>query len=122
MAAKSSAPVLSREQKPQGLAEWVIQAPEEVDERSTEHRKVTGLCVNCKHVFHCEYLKGGDRHVSQCEEYECGPRARRQAGGAPAAAQPAKTKALGLCSNCDEREVCVYPKPEGGVWRCAEYR
>ncbi|HTS66225.1 MAG TPA: hypothetical protein VMS37_25420 [Verrucomicrobiae bacterium] len=31
------------------------------------------------------------------------------------------TKFLGLCSNCDNRETCVYPKPEGGVWRCEEY-
>jgi DNA-binding NtrC family response regulator len=31
------------------------------------------------------------------------------------------TKFLGLCSNCDNRETCAYPKPEGGVWRCEEY-
>lgn len=122
MPADSSGPVARKEGASQKMAEWVIQAPEPVDERSTGHRKVTGLCLNCKHLFHCEYLKGGDRHVSQCEEYECAPRTRRPSD-APAPAAPAQeAKPLGLCSNCADREVCVHPKPEGGVWRCAEYR
>jgi len=29
---------------------------------------------------------------------------------------------LGLCVNCEDRETCVYPKPDGGVWHCEEYR
>lgn len=28
----------------------------------------------------------------------------------------------GLCSNCEERATCIYPKPEGGVWHCDEFR
>ena len=28
----------------------------------------------------------------------------------------------GLCSNCEERRSCAFPKPEGGVWHCEEYR
>ncbi len=28
----------------------------------------------------------------------------------------------GLCGNCDSRESCMYPKPEGGVWHCEEYQ
>lgn len=27
----------------------------------------------------------------------------------------------GLCVNCANRETCLYPKPEGGVWHCEEY-
>jgi hypothetical protein len=27
----------------------------------------------------------------------------------------------GLCMNCANRETCLYPKPEGGVWHCEEY-
>ncbi|KPJ66922.1 hypothetical protein AMJ44_07635 [candidate division WOR-1 bacterium DG_54_3] len=27
----------------------------------------------------------------------------------------------GLCRNCEKRENCMLPKPEGGVWRCEEY-
>ncbi|MHC4505741.1 MAG: hypothetical protein ACYTFI_20745, partial [Planctomycetota bacterium] len=28
----------------------------------------------------------------------------------------------GLCGNCEERRSCTFPKPEGGVWHCEEYR
>lgn len=30
--------------------------------------------------------------------------------------------AVGLCSNCELRSTCTFAKPEGGVWRCDEYR
>ncbi|HQI02878.1 MAG TPA: hypothetical protein PLA18_16505 [Deltaproteobacteria bacterium] len=33
-----------------------------------------------------------------------------------------KRKALGLCSNCVNREVCRFPRPESGVWHCEEYK
>ena len=32
------------------------------------------------------------------------------------------TKNRGLCSICEDREVCAFPKPEGAVWHCEEYR
>lgn len=28
----------------------------------------------------------------------------------------------GLCINCDVRDTCTFPKPEGGVWFCEEYQ
>jgi hypothetical protein len=28
----------------------------------------------------------------------------------------------GLCINCDVRNTCTFPKPEGGVWFCEEYQ
>jgi hypothetical protein len=27
-----------------------------------------------------------------------------------------------LCLNCEVRESCKFPKAEGGVWHCEEYR
>lgn len=27
----------------------------------------------------------------------------------------------GLCFNCDNRDNCMLPKPEEGVWHCEEY-
>jgi hypothetical protein len=27
----------------------------------------------------------------------------------------------GLCRNCQKREGCELPKPEGGIWRCEAY-
>jgi len=32
------------------------------------------------------------------------------------------TKHTGLCSICENRPACAFPKPEGGVWHCEEYR
>jgi len=29
---------------------------------------------------------------------------------------------MGLCKSCANRETCTFPKPEGGVWHCEEYR
>jgi hypothetical protein len=27
----------------------------------------------------------------------------------------------GLCVNCEHRQSCTHPKPEGGVWHCENY-
>lgn len=27
----------------------------------------------------------------------------------------------GLCAHCAKRDVCVLPRPNGGVWHCEEY-
>lgn len=27
-----------------------------------------------------------------------------------------------LCWNCQNHETCTYPKPEGGVWHCKDYK
>jgi len=28
----------------------------------------------------------------------------------------------GLCMNCEDRDICLLPKPEGGIWHCEEYK
>jgi hypothetical protein len=28
----------------------------------------------------------------------------------------------GLCENCENRDNCLLPKSEGGVWHCEEYQ
>ena len=28
----------------------------------------------------------------------------------------------GLCENCANRDDCLFPRPEGGVWHCEEYQ
>ncbi len=28
----------------------------------------------------------------------------------------------GLCVNCENRNTCSVPRPEGGVWHCEEYQ
>ena len=83
-----------------------------------------GLCLTCKFDPDCIYEARSDRAILQCEQFEMGFRQ------SPAAAPPILSAAPraresnvypGLCSNCENRETCIYPKPEGGVWRCEEY-
>ena len=88
-------------------------------------------------------------HVTNCEEFEIevgepvklsgrdvvssGPSPGSDSPGALARPtdSPAPTGAgdeddfaryKGLCSNCEERRSCTFPKPEGGIWHCEEYR
>jgi len=83
-----------------------------------------GLCLTCKFDPDCIYEAQSDRAILQCEQFEMG--FRRFTPPAPpirsAALRPRESSAYpGLCSNCENRETCIYPKPEGGVWRCEEY-
>ena len=90
----------------------------------------SGLCAACKNETCCIYTRDPDKPVLNCEEFEMALRVdppRRDDSflenllSSPATGEgPAKM--MGLCSNCDDRETCIYPKPEGGVWHCEEYK
>ncbi len=32
------------------------------------------------------------------------------------------SRAMGLCGDCGNRELCMFDCREGGVWHCEEYR
>lgn len=94
-----------------------------------------GVCSACKHDLFCIYARDFDRPPSQCEQFELGfmpaeiasAREREIAeletlARAPLPKEQDSDKYLGLCVNCDHRADCIYPKPEGGVWRCEEYQ
>jgi len=60
--------------------------------------------------------------VAQCEEFAGdGPRASVDLDVRPARTD-AGGRVPGLCANCEERDSCRFPRPQGGVWRCEEYR
>ncbi|MGA2773256.1 MAG: hypothetical protein ABSG26_20825 [Bryobacteraceae bacterium] len=88
-----------------------------------------GVCAACKYDPSCIYEADSGRAIWQCEQFELGLRPSTPGNGrAPAisfeTASPdlrQLSNHLGLCSNCDNRETCIYPKPEGGIWRCEEY-
>ncbi|MBZ5623867.1 MAG: hypothetical protein LAQ69_34965 [Acidobacteriia bacterium] len=88
-----------------------------------------GVCLACKHDPECIYEADSDHVILQCEQFELGfleSLARKMSvGGVSFATSPNRgadsRKYPGLCSNCENRETCIYPKPEGGVWRCEEY-
>ncbi len=88
----------------------------------------TGLCVNCKHSPVCMHRKVAHQPVLHCEEYELSRTKRSALPKGPdclttASSSTSKaTRLKGLCMNCEHRDTCTFPKPEGGVWRCEEYR
>jgi hypothetical protein len=88
-----------------------------------------GLCLACKHDPGCIYEIGSDHMILQCEQFERGfPEFRARTMSESEISfrtlpnhQKASGKYPGLCSSCENRETCIYSRPEGGIWRCEEY-
>jgi hypothetical protein len=114
-----------------GVAKPIKKRKEErIDSRKKEY---FGLCSLCKNASTCTYTRDFRRPVLQCEEFD---------GYEPRPVRPivknilltADTKLRsnveekdsgqykGLCSICEDRKICTFIKPEGGVWHCEEYR
>jgi hypothetical protein len=89
-----------------------------------------GLCATCDCAPDCVWrARDPERPVFHCEEFQCGgPVLGACAQAAPPAAPamrvdpPARGRDRGLCMNCENRDTCTFRIPEGGVWRCEEYR
>ena len=98
--------------------------PSELSDTTRSSRR--GLCMTCRHALYCTFLRDGDCPVHQCEEFEVEPDPIMEHLVVPATenAHPDsdnEKRLLGLCSNCDLRDTCKFPMPEGGVWHCEEY-
>lgn len=90
-------------------------------------KAAAGVCSACKYDPDCIYEASSRSAILQCEQFELAfpaQAARRSTSPEPrgrsSSAQDTNGYA-GLCSNCENRSTCIYPKPEGGVWRCDEY-
>jgi len=91
--------------------------------------KYRGLCSTCENAPDCTFPRAPGQAVFHCEEFDGGrlllratASAERSAPTPPRAARKKDSvKFIGLCSNCDNRKTCVFPKPESGVWHCEEY-
>lgn len=94
-----------------------------------------GLCSTCKNDPTCTYPRDSGRPVMQCEEFEGELLRPPETAGRnsspshnlgfrlPSSSEGKHSnKYLGLCRICDDRETCTFPKLEGGVWHCDEYR
>lgn len=91
-----------------------------------------GLCSTCKNAPTCIFPRDPERPVLQCEEFDYAIAPVITAGKdfSPAndswvrssAEEKGFSKYMGLCSNCENRRTCIYPKPEDGVWRCEQYQ
>ena len=88
--------------------------------------KPAGLCTTCLHREACTFPRTDGQLVQHCGEFAGETRPAAAVAARPPSIRVVETEArtalLGLCSNCDSRDVCRYPKAEGGVWQCDEYR
>ena len=89
-----------------------------------------GLCASCENAPSCTFTRDPGRPVLQCEEFDGGVSSPPKTAGRDVASVPRphatedkdSAELRGLCVDCEERQTCTYPKPEGGVWHCEEYR
>jgi hypothetical protein len=87
-----------------------------------------GLCSTCRHAPTCTYPRDPKRPVFNCEEFEieAGRAGTGVVSSGPSPGSDANeddaARYKGLCSNCENRRSCTFPKPEGGVWHCEEYQ
>ena len=96
----------------------------------SENIRYLGLCLTCENALACTFARDPNKPVFYCEEFEIEktsfikPPGKKQlpATGPAAANDKDSTKFIGLCSDCENRRTCAFPKPEGGVWHCEEYQ
>jgi hypothetical protein len=90
-----------------------------------------GLCSTCDNAPTCSYLRSRQRPVFQCEEFSAftppdvrtrKPSLRMSTPNNPGPTAVRPNNLLGLCSTCEDWETCAFPRSEGGVWYCEEYR
>ena len=88
------------------------------------------LCSNCKNDSDCTFKKNRRKPSFYCEEFEVDMGFSTKIAGkekplsiTSVDAEDVDSKNFtGLCSNCDNRKNCSFPKPEGGIWHCEEYK
>lgn len=100
---------------------------------NTDPKNYSGLCLCCLCSSVCTYPRDPGRPVLQCEEFEGISMPENKTMGcvvpphvyhiSESALGPQNLSAIrGLCASCDGLNTCAYPKPEGGVWHCEEFR
>jgi len=96
----------------------------------TNHTLYRGLCSTCKHAPNCTFPSDVQRPAFYCEEFEIDIAPSRKTSEDRASQSTASSIAvaeetselIGLCNDCESRQTCVFPKPEGGIWHCEEYQ
>ncbi len=94
---------------------------------------LNGICATCIHADGCAYVEAADSPKTFCEQFESDIVSTLSATDlSNLRSMPARlkkeseairqAKTLGLCVNCAQVDTCVFPRPEGGIWHCEEYR
>ena len=89
------------------------------------------LCITCNYGPTCVRREHHNKPVWYCEEFDDYQPPPKRPVDLTVKAERARESAMaekisdlsrGLCCNCENNEICVIPKSEGGVWHCEEYR
>ena len=112
--------------KPQRLKVRMVGSTSDERDAGGEQPEYRGLCATCKHTSTCTFPRSKDRPVHFCEEFdgEEDKPALTAVHHEKVLDQEAladREKYPGICSTCEKRETCTFPKPEGGVWQCEEF-
>lgn len=84
-----------------------------------------GLCTHCTQAEHCTFPRDPGYHIRFCDEF-CPPGSRcfepivKTPCLKPEKAIAVAQQHKGLCSNCDQQELCTFPKIEGVPIICCE--
>jgi len=97
---------------------------------SENNMKYRDLCSTCKNILKCTFQRDSQKPVLNCEEFEVEAcpsvkTAGEEKSPVTTSVNPENEDAgkfMGLCSNCDNRKTCVFPKSQGGIWHCEEYQ
>ncbi len=97
----------------------------------SDEKLTDGLCTTCNNspsCFHharrglalfCEMF---DNYLSPSEQVSS---TKASSGGVTSTMTRSAadvSRLTGLCMNCEMRDSCRMPKPEGGVWHCESYQ
>lgn len=88
-----------------------------------------GLCSGCKNAPGCVFPREPGKPVLECGEFEgfpsvpsSFPKENTPTDDVSKGKARERVKFRGLCKDCENRRTCTFPKSEGGVWHCEEYR
>ena len=95
----------------------------------SDEKKYYGICTTCNHAHLCMHSQNSKRPVWFCEMFDDYVPPRELSSNSNKSQKKYNSKLeshyaqyKGLCMNCAKRDSCTFPKPEGGVWHCAEYQ
>lgn len=94
--------------------------------RAANREWYPGLCTTCVNEPVCTFPRSVVQPVLTCDEFEGMVTVKPP----PVAESPRFDEQFavanrdwfpGLCTTCEKRETCTFPKPEGGVFSCDEF-
>ncbi len=87
-----------------------------------------GICSTCNYVDICFHRQRHNDPVWYCNEFDNYGKTNEDFKARSTSLHSRYEKPQedtlifkGLCSNCEKRQFCNFPKPESGVWHCNEY-